>query len=366
MHTTPLPNSARPFRVSALSLLLLFLTYTTSWAGACNRWCSPSCWNPDCGKIDKGKSIFGLPVLGAPLNAWASNGNTFARDLAKANLVSEAADRLRKKMGAAGAITLLGSDFSTFTSPGKSQLSYSSGSENVTFDMVIGAANAVTAQTWTLPADLTNQLDRVARADFVAVSSIPAGLGLPGVTHVSKYIAGNRQFVRFNQYQLKSNELQSLGYSVDRKIGNDFAQGSPDLNSSFATIPLALGASYTDKGVVEDPTDNIQYESSSVITFDGFGTLNTPNGSFQALRYTMTTTTNTLDVSDLNDPVEIDTESATQVGWVTKEGTWITANYADYNPTTKAATISNVRYSAIVPTSSLSPTFTNSACGCSR
>ncbi|MBO0933118.1 hypothetical protein [Fibrella aquatilis] len=307
-----------------------------------------------------------MPFEGRSTTAWVSNRTTLSRDLASANLVSEAADRLREKMSVSGAITLLGSDFNSFASPGKSQLTYLSRSTSVTFDMVIGNANAVNAQVWTLPADLTTQLDRVSRADFVAVGSIPASLSIAGVTHVSKYIAGNRQYVQFSQYQLKSNELQYLGYAVDRKIGTDFAQGSPDLNSSFATVPLTLGSTYTDIEVAEDPADDTKYENTSVITFDGFGTLNTPNGSFQALRYTMNTTGKTYDVSDPNNPVQIDTDSGTQVGWVTKEGNWIVANYTDYNATTKAATLSNVRYSAIVPTSSLSPMFTNPSCNCPR
>lgn len=319
-----------------------------------------------CGYLDNGNPLFPLPFEGKSTTAWVSNRNTFARDLASANLVTEAADRLRKKMGTSGAITLQGTDFNSFASPGNSQLTYMSNSASVTFDMVIGTANAVNAQTWTLPADLTNQLDNVSRADFIAVNRIPAGLSIAGVTHASKYVAGNRQFVQFKQYQLKGNELQYLGYALDRKIGNDFAQSSPDANSSFATIPLTVGASYSDIEITDDPADDNRYETISAITFDGFGTLNTPNGSFQALRYTMTTTGKTFDVSDPNDPEQIDTESVTQVGWVTQQGTWITATYTDYNTTTKAATLSNVRYSPIVPTSSLSPTFTNPGCNCPR
>jgi hypothetical protein len=365
MNTTRLPKSAQTLLVPALALLFTLFSLTNSWAGACNCVCC-HCSAAPCSYLDKGKPFFLLPFEGTSPTAWVSNRTTLTRDLATANLVSEAADRLRKKMRASGAITLQGSDFNTFASPGKSQLTYLSNSQSVTFDMVIGNADATNAQTWALPADLTNQLNNVSRADFIPVSRIPASLSIMGVTHASKYVAANRQYVQFRQYQLKANELQYLGYAVDRKIGNDFAQSSPDANNSFATVPLTLGASYTDVEVTDDPTDDTRYENTSVITFDGFGTINTPNGSFQALRYTMITTGKTYDVSDPNNPEQIDTESGTQVGWVTQQGTWITATYTGYNATTKSATLSNVRYSAIVPTSSLSPNFTNPSCNCTR
>jgi hypothetical protein len=345
-----------------LFIFPLSLLATDGWAGMRSRVCS---YEASCFRQQPGYPFFQLMPGMAPTNAWASNRSSLAADLAKANLVSAAADRLRKQMGVSGAITLLGSDFAAFASPGKTQLTYQSLGENVTFNMVIGNANAVNAQTWTLPADLTNQLDDVQRRDFIPVSSIPGSLSIAGVTHANKLIAANRLFTAYQQYQLNPTEFHFLGYAVDRKIGIDYQQSSPTVGSSFALVPLTLGANYTDKRVFDDPDDEIQEVNSSAITFDGFGTLNTPNGSFQALRYTMTTTLTTYDVSDPNDPEEIDSESATQVGWVTKEGTWITANYTDYNATTKAATISNVRYTSIVNTSSLSPTFTN-LCNCSR
>jgi hypothetical protein len=360
----------RDFRCKVKCAILVFWVcflgaslYAEAGVGRSQTYCADP-YDPNCRSSALAFQFY-RPRLLSPNNAWASTRTTLGQDLSRANLVTDASERLRKKLGATGAIQLLGSDFALFASPGKTQLNYFSDGETTDFDMIIGEANAVTAQTWNLPAGLINQLERVQRNDFIPVSSVPAGLNLTGATHVSRTVSGNRIAVGYRQYQLKPNEVQYLGYAVDRKVGLDYQTASPDVGSSFAVVPLGLGASFSNKVIVDSPDDENRGEVTHTLTFNGFGTLNTPNGSFQALRYTVTTTDEIFDLSDPNDPVLIDTETTTQVGWVTKEGTWIVADYKDYNPTTKAAKLSGVLYSTIVPTSSLSPTFTNS-CGCNR
>ncbi|OJW71660.1 MAG: hypothetical protein BGO59_27220 [Spirosoma sp. 48-14] len=296
----------------------------------------------------------------------ASARTNLSNDLAFANIVSGTEARWRAKLGAAGAIQLTANDFNTFAQPGNTLLTYGGSSLESTLNMVIGKADLVNAQTWTLPADLTYQLDRVSRRDFVSPTTIPANLRLNGVTNATKYIAENRANIGYRQYQIAGSAVNFLGYSVDRKVGTDFEASSA--GSIMTKLPAQLGDTFTNTIVYDDPDDELQTIQSDTLAFDGFGTLTTPNGSFQALRYTVRSGTRTYDTSGgatLSDDNLIDIETDQQIGWVTKEGYWFVANYANYNASTKSAELSQIAYSAIVTTRSLSPSFSNS-CNCSR
>lgn len=337
-----------------LSWLILSLP-TTVWAFAGNK----------CHGETSTKCSWMLPKHVGFQQLYASRTELRA-DLLRANLVSGAKERLLKKMGSAGAIQLTNSDFTTFAQPGNTQLTYTGSSGAVTFEMVIGQADLVNSQSWTLPADLTNQLDNVQRRDFINPTAIPVNLRLPGVTHAMKYVAGNRLYTGYRQFQIGSTAVNFLGVSVDRKVGTDFETVSP--NALFSVLPLMAGSTYNSQSVYDDPDDDLREIQSDTLTFNGFGSLRTPNGTFQALRYTIKSGLRTYDLSGGGSPSNanlIDVNTSTQVGWVTKEGYWIVAEYTGYNPTTKAAMLRNVTYTAIVPTASLLPTFTNS-CNCPR
>jgi hypothetical protein len=348
------------------TLFLILLTLPlVSYAGQPSSCSSPSPCPTKWSAIWP-KQVFPLPgpdPAGENVVAYASRNTSLRSDLSKANLVSAAQRRLSRLMGASGSITFTGADFANLASPGNSQLMYFSDSENVTFEMVIGSTNLTTAQTWTLPADLTNQLDVVQRRDYVNPSSIPASLRLAGVSNATKFSAANRLFVSYEQYQIGASSVNYLGYSVDRKVGLDYA--TPSVGAILASVPLQAGSNYISQKTLDDPADDTQVTISDTLALDGFGTLNTPTGSFQALRFTMKSGYRTYDLSGGGPPDLLDIETVQRVGWVTKEGHWIVADYADYDPTTKAATISQVQYLTHVPTSSLSPTFTNT-CNCPR
>lgn len=296
----------------------------------------------------------------------ASTRTNLANDLAVANVVSTTEARWRAKLGAAGAIQLTAADFNTFAQPGNTLLTYVGSDPESTLPMVIGQADLANAQTWSLPANLTYQLDQVDRRDFVAPTSIPATLRIAGATNATKYMAPNRAYIGYRQYQIASSVVNFLGYSVDRKVGDDYETGSTA--SIFSQLPAQLGTNFMSTTIYDNPDDELQTIQSDTLAFDGFGTLTTPNGSFQALRYTIRTGLRSYDTSGGATPSDdnlIDTDTGQQIGWVTKEGYWVVANYTNYNPSTKSADLSTVTYSAIVPTRSLSPSFSNS-CNCSR
>ncbi|WP_155297257.1 hypothetical protein [Spirosoma aerolatum] len=318
------------------------------------------------------QGIPGLDILNKDRNhqpgatLWASMRTNLTSDLAFANVVSSTEARWRAKLGAAGAIELTATDFNTFAQPGNTLLTYVGSDPESTLNMVIGKADPVNAQTWTLPANLTYQLDQVDRRDFVTPASIPANLRIAGATNATKFTANNRAYIGYRQYQIGGSAVNFLGYSVDRKVGNDYETSSAA--SIFSQLPAKLGNNFTSTILYDDPDDDLQTIQSDTLTFDGFGTLNTPNGSFQALRYTIRTGLRTYDTSGGATPSSsnlIDTETGQQIGWVTKEGYWVVTNYDNYNPSTMSADLSTVAYSAIVATRSLSPSFSNS-CNCPR
>lgn len=295
----------------------------------------------------------------------ASTRSNLANDLAFANIVSNTEDRWRTKLGAA-AIQLSATDFNNFAQPGNTLLTYGGSNPESTLNMVIGQADLVNAQTWTLPADLTYQLDQVSRRDFVAPTTIPANLRITGATNATKYIADNRANIGYRQYQISGSAVNFLGYAVDRKVGSDYESASS--GSIMTQLPAQLGDNFTSTTLYDNPDDELQTIQADTVSFDGFGTLKTPTGSFQALRYTIRSGLHTYDTSGGTTPSDdnlIDTETEQKVGWVTKEGYWFVANYANYNSSKKSAELSQIAYSAIVTTRSLSPSFSNS-CNCPR
>ncbi|MBN8825637.1 MULTISPECIES: hypothetical protein [unclassified Spirosoma] len=329
--------------------------------------------NPECaraggsGRISQAYNLFPNwrnRLEGATL--LASSRTNLANDLAFANIISNTEDRWRNKLGAAAAIQLSTTDFNTFAQPGNTLLTYSGSNPESTLTMVIGQADLTNAQTWTLPADLTYQLDQVSRRDFIAPTTIPANLRISGVTNATKYVADNRANIGYRQYQISGSAVNFLGYSVDRKVGSDYESASS--GSIMTQLPAQLSDNFISTTLSDNPDDELQTIQADTVTFDGFGTLKTPTGSFQALRYTIRSGLHTYDTSGGDPPSDdnlIDTETDQKVGWVTKEGYWFVANYANYNPSKKSAELSQISYSAIVTTRSLSPTFSNS-CNCIR
>ena len=299
------------------------------------------------GMIKRNTSVFPLKNRPANLGLWAKSGqSTMAGALPYANLVSRTYQRLQQRVGAAAAIRFSGADFANMARPGKSEAMYIASNDEFTAEMNIGEADSENAQTWTIPDGLVDELDEFIQRDFVSPNAIPKSIRLPNATHATRLRAEDGSYVGYRQYQLDNDEVEDLGFGIDLAEGEDYEVEFPTEGATFLSVPLELGSSFHSAEIIDEPGDDQRIESNSEINFDGFGTLHTPDGDHPALRYTVTTT---LTYSKMSDgPSEI-----SQVGWITKDGHWFVATYADHDESTGKATLSDISYTRIVPTSSL-------------
>jgi hypothetical protein len=246
------------------------------------------------------------------------------------------------------AISVSLADFNTISAVGNTWLLYES--NNATFSMNIGTANNASPQTWTLPANLPSYFQGAGRSDFVAPSSVPVALQVAGANKVMQtyYLDNNDQHMKvYDHYDLNNAGIDHIGTSYDLEVGTDDTFDEP--NYEFADVPLDLNDNFTttieDKNYVTDLT-LIKYIEN--ITADAYGTITTPEGTFNCLRlsitkqkytrpnestaYTLATTTN-------------------EISFVTKEGAFFNAQVS---ATSGTATLSDFQYRKIVLTSSLS------------
>lgn len=186
------------------------------------------------------------------------------------------------------AINITQSDFEGFVQAGKSIL-FSQGFFDY-FYMNIGVADAVNAQTWTLPANLAEYVDGLTtRFDILSPNSIPPNLQIAGATHVLKRIepeSNGEDVDNYMHLQIDGTEVTDLGTSYDFDEGSDdIFDEEPDVE--LYDVPLNLGDSQTTEDFPIDEVTNVNYlKINTVTTVDAFGIINTPYGSFDCLRQT--------------------------------------------------------------------------------
>ena len=212
-------------------------------------------------------------------------------------------------------ITVTTSDLPNFFGVGNSWFNFSNSD---TVMMNVGIPSNSTPQTWTLPTVIFADSSRI---DNVLPSSTPYASDFSGATYcqTSSQLQSGLTF-SFYQYMRLSNDSLYLMGVVQRYQGT-YGGGTIDTSiikdtTQFLThIPIQLGeviAAKTDTvneggGVIEVIT-NIQ-------TYDAYGTLNLPIGSFQALR---SSRVNAYMV--YYDGALTNTFSTHTYNWVTREG----------------------------------------------
>lgn len=250
----------------------------------------------------------------------------------------------------ASTINISLTDFNTISAVGNSWLLYQS--NGTTFSMNIGTANSSSAQTWTLPANLMNYFQGAGRSDFIAPSSIPMSLQITGANKLMRtfYLDNNGNHMQvYDHYDVNGSGINHLGTSYDLEVGSDDTFDEPDYE--FSDVPLDLGDSFVSTIEEKDYVTNLTLTKYvQTVTADAYGTISTPDGTFNCLRmsignqkftrpnestaYTLVSTTN-------------------QVSFMTKEGAYFNAQVSAQNGT---ATLSNFQYRKVVLTSSLSET----------
>jgi Secretion system C-terminal sorting domain len=183
-------------------------------------------------------------------------------------------------------ITITTSDLSNFFGPGTSWFAYQNEDSIETMD--VGSASS-SAQTWTLPS-VTFIIGDSSRADNVSPSATPYAAKFPQASYAQQQIGVQPPYaLEYYQYIGISNDslyVYGAAEHYTASIGGQTIDTTIFVMSQelIAHFPIHLG----DTVSVTVDTTNFGGSYIDVITtvdiFDAYGTLNLPNGSFQALR----------------------------------------------------------------------------------
>jgi hypothetical protein len=250
----------------------------------------------------------------------------------------------------ASAINISLADFNTISAIGNSWLLYQS--SGATFSMNIGTANNSSPQTWTLPSNILTYFSGAGRSDFIAPSSISAPLQIPGastnkVMQTYYFDNNNRPMKVYDHYNITNSGINHLGTSYDLEVGNDDTFDEPDYK--FSDVPLDLNDTYA--STIEEAnyiTNLTLLKYVQTVTADAYGTISTPDGTFNCLRLSIVSQKYTRpDESTAYTLVS----TTNQVSFMTKEGAFFNAQVS---ATSGTANLSNFQYRKVIPTTSLS------------
>ena len=249
----------------------------------------------------------------------------------------------------ASPISLSEADINAISAVGNSWMFFIAPSTK-TFSMNIGTANSSSPQTWTLPTNFRTNFNGAGRKDFITPTSIPLALRITGATKVTKSYqidgSSGNWLIRYDHFNIASTNVAHVGTSYDLEFGTD--RNFDEADFKFSNTPINLGDTWS---ATEDFKDYISglnleriVESFSV---DAYGTISTPDGTFNCLRMSYTTQKYTRP-----DESSIFTLQSTKnsIGFITKEGYYFNA---EVSATSGTANCSNFIYQKVVSTAAL-------------
>ncbi len=256
-----------------------------------------------------------------------------------------------------GPITITQAQFQYLESAGNTWMGFSTSNDQIS--MNIGTANNSSPQVWTLPNDIFSVFKNYERKDFITLASLPNSLTAPsGTTHIIKAPTidyDDFEGENYRYYNLSGTEITYLGedYDFEGKADYDY-DSEPDCK--FVNVPLALNNSYsTTTELYNTSVNGSLVKEINAVTVDGYGTLATPDGTFDCLRvkyvvsqFRRNSTANTYPVSP--------TSTYTRLQWVAANGYVFEGTVVSENPTTHEATLSDIVMNKIVSTISLTET----------
>ena len=217
------------------------------------------------------------------------------------------------------------------------------------FSMNIGSANNSSPQTWTLPANFKTNFTGAGRNDFIAPGSVPSALQITGATMPNKVIKSYRiddsgnWVIRYDHLNITSTSVAHLGTSYDLKFGTDRNFDEPDFK--FSDVPIYLGDTWTTSDDHKDFISALTLERFvETITVDAFGTIATPDGTFNCLRMSYVTQKYTRPDEASSFTLQ---STKNSIGLITKEGYYFTT---DVSATSGTADCSNFVYRKVVST----------------
>jgi hypothetical protein len=250
----------------------------------------------------------------------------------------------------ASAINISLTDFNTISAVGNSWLLYQA--NGASLSMNIGTTSSTSAQTWTLPANMMGYFQGAGRSDFIAPNSIPITLQIAGANKVMRtfFLDNNGNHMKvYDHYEMNSSAINHIGTSYDLEMGDDNTFDEP--NYEFSDVPLDLGDNFVSTIEEKDYVSNLTLTKYvQTVTADAYGTISTPDGTFNCLRMSIISQRFT---RPNESEAYILASTTYQVSFMTKEGAYFNAQVSAQNGT---ATLSNFQYRKVVLTSSLSET----------
>lgn len=248
------------------------------------------------------------------------------------------------------AISMTLTDFNTISSVGNSWLIFRNSANTLSMD--IGTANNTSPQTWTLPANLLTYFNGAGRSDFIAPSSVPVALQIAEANKVMRtpfFDSNNQPMLVYSHFDINSSMINHLGTSYDLEVGEEDNFNEPDYE--YSDVPLDLDDSFIITIEDEDYLTNLTLTKFIITsTVDAYGTISTPDGTFNCLRISNVT-------QQYIRPNELAAYTLagtnTSVTFVSKEGQYFNAQTS---ATSGTVNLNDFVYRKVVVTSSLTET----------
>ncbi len=237
-------------------------------------------------------------------------------------------------------ITITTADVSNWFAAGKGKKELQKEGDTTKYAMNVGNASASQAQTWTLPS--AQYADTVVITN-VAPASTPYANDFPLATHVQSISLTEEgvSITYYGYFRIANDSLNGLG-SVMHQVSGQIDTTIFDFATEFLVkMPVALGTVFTYRdSTYHGPGD---YEVADITeTFDAFGTVTLPNGTFPCLRSTAAENYHKYSGGGITN------YTVYRFYWITKEGHEASALAAKNDQTTESIQVERVRYMEII------------------
>ena len=264
---------------------------------------------------------FAPPKVEVSAFAVTHNGNSGSKSQSKAYFNLREPHRATPTLQTRGVLStpiqVLQSDIVAFMQTGKFQRERAFNSVSIMMD--IGTADAVNAQSWTIPSNILSLPNNLLIHYFIDPTTIPVGGRVANETHATRTTvinSDNQPVIRYGHYQLiDGDELDELGETFDELgIFTDYGEA----RNIYVDAPLDLGDNFTNDLTIHDDEDALpKKEAINAVLVDAFGSITTPYGIFECLRFSITQTRKTFTTSTT---IPSATETRYYVGWIAKNG----------------------------------------------
>jgi len=236
--------------------------------------------------------------------------------------------------GAMSQISMTSTDAQGLFAAGKSSRNLSAHNLNITMNLGISSSSA---QSWQLP---TVVYTDITHTDNMLPSATSYVSRFPRATHVQRAIAtssGTTQTV-YTYFRITTDSLIILGFASRTQSPSADTTEFETQAALQTSLPIQFGRTYARKDSIAITAFSYIIQRT-VSSYDAFGSLVTPAGTFQALRNKGVSYSETYFAGQL-----VSKDSSISISWFTKEGYFLTVEPKDQHQSSGSQSISNVYY----------------------